>query len=283
MRPIRVILNADDFGLSDGVNAAILQAHEHGILTSCSLMVAEPAAAAAATAARARPGLAVGLHLVGVGGRTVLPADVVPRLTRGMGRFPDDPVGTGLRYALNRRAQDELVRELEAQFRRFAELGLPMSHVDGHLHLHLHPFVFDRALELAEQSGCRRIRIPRDDWWGYRRTAGVAALSQAPLALIFALLVRRARRRAAARGFVWAERVHGLFQTDRMNERALVALLRCLPPGTHEIYSHPDAEGRGTAGRAELAALLSPAARQAIEERGIQPIRYPDLEKSACN
>jgi hopanoid biosynthesis associated protein HpnK len=281
--PIQVIVNADDFGRSASINAAIVEAYERGILTSCSLMVAEPAAVAAADAARERPGLAVGLHVVVVGGHTALPGSVVPRLTRGTGRLPDDPVRTGLRYAFDPRVRDELTRELQAQFQRFESLRLPMSHVDGHLHMHMHPFVFDRALELAEASGCRRIRIPHDDWWGHRRAAGVGALSQVPLALIFALLARRARRRAAARGFVWADRVHGLFQTDRMNERALVSLLERLPPGSHEIYSHPDAGGRGAAGKDELAALLSPTARRLLDERGICRIRYPDLEKSACN
>src|SRR5437867_13086030 len=84
--PIRLIVNADDFGLSESVNAAVLEAYDRGILTSCSLMVAEPAAMAAVQAARGRPGLAVGLHLVVVGGRAVLPRSAVPRLVDGGGR-----------------------------------------------------------------------------------------------------------------------------------------------------------------------------------------------------
>src|SRR5437763_1372456 len=78
--PIRLIINADDFGLSESVNAAVLEAYDRGILTSCSLMVAEPAAAAAARAARERPGLGVGLHLVVAGGRAALAPAALPRL-----------------------------------------------------------------------------------------------------------------------------------------------------------------------------------------------------------
>jgi hopanoid biosynthesis associated protein HpnK len=280
--PIRLIVNADDYGLSESVNAAVLEAHERGILTSCSLMVAEPAAEAAVRAARERPGLAVGLHLVVVCGRTVLPRSAVPRLADAAGRFSGNPVRAGLRYAFDPEARKQLERELRAQFERFHDLGLPLSHVDGHLHLHLHPFVFDCAAALAEEFGCRCIRIPRDDWWAYRQEKGADALAQAPMAVIFALLGRRARRRLAGRPFVWADRVHGFFRTDRMDEAALLSLLRRLPPGNHEVYSHPDAGGRGAAGRAELAALTSPAVRRLLEERRIRCITYRDLEAAVC-
>src|SRR5436309_6725489 len=78
--PIRLIVNADDFGLSESVNAAVLETHDRGIVTSCSLMVAEPAATAAVEAARERPALAIGLHLTAVCGRAVLPAAEIPPL-----------------------------------------------------------------------------------------------------------------------------------------------------------------------------------------------------------
>jgi hopanoid biosynthesis associated protein HpnK len=280
--PTRVIVNADDFGMSESVNAAVLEAYDRGILTSCSLMVGEPAAAAAGRAARERPGLAVGLHLTTVCGHAVLPPSVVPRLVDASGRLSDRPVLAGLRYAFDRESQEQLKRELRAQFERFRELGLPMSHVDGHLHMHMHPFIFDQMTELAEEFGCRRIRIPHDHWWEYRREESLHALAQASLAAIFALLARRARRRLAGRGFVWTDSLNGFFRTDRMDEQALLSLLRRLPPGDHEVYSHPDAGGRGQAGEKELAALLSPAVRQLLEERGIERITYRDLENTAC-
>jgi hopanoid biosynthesis associated protein HpnK len=280
--PIRLIVNADDFGLSESVNAAVLDAYDHGILTSCSLMVGEAVAPAAVRAARERPGLAVGLHLTTLCGHAVLPATDVPHLVDASGRLSNNPVWAGLRYAVDRRAQAELERELRAQFERFHEFGLPLSHVDGHLHLHMHPFIFDRVVALAEESGCRRIRIPREDWGAYRREVGLRALAQAPLALIFALLVRRARRRLAGRRFVWVQSVNGFFRTDRMDEGALLSLLRRLPPGDHEVYSHPDTGGRGAAGRRELAALTSPAVRRLLEEREIRRITYRDLEVPVC-
>jgi hopanoid biosynthesis associated protein HpnK len=279
---IRLIVNADDFGLSESVNDAVLQAFDRGILTSCSLMVGEPAAEAAVRAARERPGLGVGLHVTTVCGHPVLPARAVPRLLDREGRLPDRPASAGLRYALDRETRDQLKRELRAQFERFRALGLPLSHVDGHLHMHMHPFVFDQVAALAEEFGCRCLRIPRDDWRAYRREEPWAAPAQAPLAAIFALLARRARRRLAGQGFVWADSVTGFYRTDRMDERALLALLDRLRPGTHELYSHPDAGGRGAAGDRELAALLSPAVRERIEARRIHCVTYRELEKTAC-
>jgi chitin disaccharide deacetylase len=285
---IRLIVNADDFGLSESVNAAVLEAYDHGILTSCSLMVGEAAAPAAVQAARERPGLAVGLHLTTVCGQAVLPPSAIPRLVDAAGRLSNNPVWAGVRYTLDGATRAQLEQELRAQFERFHDFGLPLSHVDGHRHLHMHPFIFDRLVELAQDFGCRRIRLPREEWWAYRREAGLRALAQAPLALIFALLVRRARRRLAAGargaggGFVWTSSVSGLFRTDRMDEKALLSLLRRLPPGDHEVYSHPDADGRGEAGRRELAALTSPAVRRLLEERQICRITYRDLEVTAC-
>lgn len=280
--PIRLIVNADDFGLSESVNAAVLEAYERGILTSCSLMVGEVAAPAAVRTARERPGLAVGLHLTTVRGHTVLPPPVVPRLVDASGRLSNNPGWAGFRYAVDRRAQAELEQELRAQFERFREFGLPLSHVDGHLHMHLHPFIFDRVVALAEEFDCHRIRIPREDWWAYRRDVGLRAMAQAPLALVFALLVRRARRRLAGRSFVWAQSVNGFFRTDRMDEGALLSLLQRLPAGDHEVYSHPDTEGRGAAGERELAALTSPEVRRLLEKREIRRITYRDLEVPVC-
>lgn len=102
---MQVILNADDFGRSAAINAAVMQSHREGVLTSASLMVAGDAVEEAVALARETPTLAIGLHVVVVAGRAVLPPNEIPHLVDGRGWFPRDPVRTGLRYFLRDRAR----------------------------------------------------------------------------------------------------------------------------------------------------------------------------------
>jgi hopanoid biosynthesis associated protein HpnK len=278
-----LIIGADDFGASESVNAAILAAHDAGVLTSCSLMVVGDAAATAVAAARERPALGVGLHLVLVCGRAMLPAGKLPRLVDVAGRFPGSPLRAGVRLAFDPAARRELRAEIEAQFAAFAATGLPMSHVDGHLHFHLHPVIFEIAMELAERHGCRRVRLPRDDFRRHLAAVGPRAWASAPLAGIFALLLRRAGRRLQGRGFHWPGRVYGLLQTGRIDEEFVLRLVRALPPGVSELYLHPDtAPGPTGNGPAELAALRSPRVRAALRAERVRLLNYHELESALC-
>jgi hopanoid biosynthesis associated protein HpnK len=277
----RLIVNADDFGLCRGVNEAIAEAHDAGMLTSCSLMVAEAAFGEAVSLARARPAMGVGLHVSLLCGRAALPPAAVPALVSPDGRFGTDPFRVGLRDFFSPAARREVEAEVEAQFKRFAATGLPLSHVDAHLHFHLHPVVFAAILQAAERYGCRRIRVPLDDWSLHRRLEPADAWRQAPLALVFALLCRRMRRLIPSRRLCSPDRVLGLFRTGRLDRDYLARLARSLPDGIHELHCHPD---RGTpAGRRELEALLAPEFRAALQERGAALATYEALDgEPAC-
>jgi YdjC-like protein len=158
-----------------------------------------------------------------------------------------------------------------------------MSHVDGHLHFHLHPVIFDIAMELAERHGCRRVRLPRDDFRRHLAAVGPRAWAAAPIAGIFALLLRRARRRLQGRGFRSPERVYGFLQTGRVDEKYVLGLVQALPPGVSELYLHPDmAPGPTGNGPVELAALQSPRVRSALEEGQVRRVNYHGLESAAC-
>lgn len=278
---MQIILNADDFGGSSNINAAVMRAHREGVLTSASLMVTGAAFEEAVTLARETPTLAVGLHLVLVAGRAVLPPARIPCLVERRGRFPDDPFRLGLRYAFSRAAQAELAREMEAQFERFAATELPLSHVDSHLHMHMHPAVFDRLLPLAERYGARGIRLPRDDLrlalqFDRRRVGSMFAW-----ALVFGLLARRSAKRLRNHQLKTTDRVYGLMQTGRMHRDYVVAVLRQLKVPTAELYFHPSVESEGGAlgpNPGDLAALLSPAVRQVIEERSLYLTTYAALQ-----
>jgi len=278
----KIILNADDFGRSAGINAAVMRAHREGVLTSASLMVAGEAAQEAVALAQETPTLAVGLHLVVNGGRATLPPGEIPHLVDTSGRFPDDAAQVGLRYFLSRTHQEELAQELAAQFERFAATGLPLSHVDGHFHMHVHPTVFKLLLPLAEQYGAAGLRLPRDDFWfalGYdRRHMG----TKVGWAISFGLLCRWCLGRLWNHRLAVTHRVYGLMQTGQMQEAYVVKLLRCLEVPTAELYFHPSTEpGNEVLGPnpGDLATLLSPAVRQVIQERGLRLATYPTLEQ----
>ncbi len=277
---MQIILNADDFGASDSINEAILRAHRQGVLTSTSLMVAEDGARGAVALARETPSLAVGLHVVVAGGRAVLPPERIPHIVDGNGSLPDDPLRAGLRYAFSRTAQAELAEEMEAQFERFAATGLPLSHVDSHLHMHVHPTILRLLLPLAERYGAQGLRLPRDDLRISMRFDRQRAGAKVLHAIVFGLLGRWCVRQLDGHPLKVAHRVYGLMQTGRMSERYVVGLLGCLDVPTAELYFHPStrAEGGPTGPNpADLATLLSPAVRGIIQERGLRLATYPAL------
>jgi hopanoid biosynthesis associated protein HpnK len=270
---IRVILNADDFGRSAAINEAVRRAYEEGVLTSASLMVAGDAANEAVE-------LAVGLHVVLVDGRATLPAAEIPHLVDSDGRFPNAIVRMGVRYAFHRASREEMVHELEAQFERFAATGLPLSHVDGHHHLHVHPTIFALLTPLAERYGAHGIRVPRGELWmnlSYDRTMLGTKVLWATALWLLSPWYRRCLR---GHPLSVPRRVYGMMQSGQMHEPYVVRVLQQLDVPTAELFFHPTvspvAERFGP-NAADLEALLSPSVRQLIRERGLLRSRYAHL------
>jgi hopanoid biosynthesis associated protein HpnK len=276
-----LIVTGDDFGFSHGVNLAIVRAHREGILTSASLMITGEASGEAVELARANPRLAVGLHLVLVCGRAALSPAAIPHLVDSEGRFPSRPVLTGLRYQFLPAARAQLRLEIRAQLERFRETGLPLSHVDGHLHQHVHPVVLSILIELADEFGIRAVRLPGE------RLGPALAFDRGGLAQklvwsgLFAGLRRFGARRLTAAGIVFADRVHGLLLSGKVSEEYLLDLIPHISGQTTEIYCHPDLalaseprNGPPGAGPRELAALLSPRVRQAAARHGLALTNY---------
>src|SRR5262249_54197373 len=145
--------------------------HRDGILTSASLMVNEPGFEEAVKLAKENPRLGVGLHLTFLMGHSVLPPDKIPGLVNGRGEFSNDPIGTGMSYFFKRSLRPQLRAEIHAQFERFRSTGLPLDHVNGHLHLHLHPVIFNILMEDSEKLGIRHLRLTRDCLSRSRRMA----------------------------------------------------------------------------------------------------------------
>jgi hopanoid biosynthesis associated protein HpnK len=284
----RLIVSADDFGLSPGVNAGILTAHRDGILTDASLMVNGAARTEAVELARATPTLSVGLHLVLVQGRATAAPQAVPALVDHDGMFRNQPVLNGFRYFFTPGMRAQLEREIQAQLDAYVRTGLPLSHVDGHLNIHMHPTVLSILLQLAPQYGIRALRLPREPLGISLRLDGRARVRKAMESVTFRGLVRWALPRLRAHGMRYPDQMFGLHQSGHVTEPYVLGVLAALPPGVTEIYchaSHVDSEARRWRPadyecEAELAALTSARVRAALDAHGVARMSYRDL---ACS
>jgi hopanoid biosynthesis associated protein HpnK len=269
----RLVVNADDFGRSASTNAAVIQAHREGILTTATLMVSEPGFAEAVTLARENPRLGVGLHLTLVDGHSALPPDRVPGLVNEHGEFDHNPARCGWRYFFNRGLRAQLREEIAAQFGKFQCTGLALDHLDSHHHLHMHPVVMSLVLELAARHGVRHIRLTREPFNQGIRRAARPGLAQFAHACAHALLARRARPRMRQLGIRHTRAVFGLLRDGRIDEGYVLRLLPLLPEGDSELYSHPSLDQF----RPELDALISPRVAALVDELGVDLIRYQDV------
>lgn len=285
MSDLRLIFNSDDYGRTPGINEAVTRAHAEGLLTSASLMVTGDAWKDAVTRARAHPGLAVGLHLSLAGATAALSPECAPHLLDPHGRLPAGPAAMGGSCFFNPAVRAEVRQEIEAQIKRFMDTGLTPSHVDGHYLLHMHPTVLAALIPMAEAYGFRGIRVPRDDLRLAlsldRRHIG----TKAGWAAIYALLCRLAERRLAQSSLAFTDRVYGLYQSGAMGETFVAGLVRRIPEGVRsaELYFHPSTQGESEVygpNPGDLAALLSPRVRQAVDDRGARLTNYTALAAS---
>jgi hopanoid biosynthesis associated protein HpnK len=269
----RLIVNADDFGRSPSINQAVIRAHRQGILTTASLMVNEEAADEAVELARQNPRLGVGLHVSLVYGTSALPPSAIPGLVDASGNFSNHSVVSGIRYFFRTELGPQLEREIEAQFERFRATGLPLDHVNGHLHFHLHPVVFGILMRRAGDRSITHFRLTSDSFWLNLRLASGKFLYRAAHALLFGLLAPRARSVLRRRGIKHTAAVFGLLQNARVDEDYITRLIPRLPAGDSELYSHPSLDEF----KNEFEALISPRIRALVRQQNVRLIRYQDL------
>ncbi len=275
-----LIVTADDFGADNSVNEAVERAHREGVLTCASLMVTGAAAADAVARARSMPSLGVGLHLILVEGVPALPAEHVPDLVDGAGRFRTDMARAGATMFFNPSARAQLRAEIEAQFAAFAATGLPLDHVNAHKHFHLHPTIAGLVMSIGQRYGMKAVRAPVEPIAMLRRVEPVRHDATMRIADLWA---RQLRTRLRRRGLHVPDQVFGLAWSGAVTAGRLEQLARHLPPGVTEIYSHPAANDRypghcpGYRYIDEFAALTEPRVRTAIDESGAKLVRFADL------
>lgn len=278
----KLIINADDFGLSSGVNRAVEQAWQQGILTQASLMPGGAAFNEAVEIARRNPGLQIGLHLTLVQGRPVLPPEKIPGLVTANGCFPDNPVAVGMKLFFDPTIRMQLRNEIEAQIIKIKETGLALSHIDGHLNIQMHPTVFGILTELMPLYDITSFRITRERLLENLRYDRTRLPGKTVERFIFGSLANYAEPTLRNQGIVTAVEVKGVLNSGRMTEAYLLAILERLQPGTSEIYFHPgclpDAEITRRMPdylhQEELAALLSPRVRERLQQLEITLTNY---------
>lgn len=283
-KQLRVIINADDFGMSEEVNEAVIRAYKEGVLTSTSLMVTGAAFEQAVKLAKENPGLAVGIHLVTVAGKSLLSHSEIPALVDREGNFSNNPTAAGLKYYFSPRARRELRKELAAQLEKFHSTGLPLSHLDGHLHLHVHPVIFKAALDLGAKYGARRMRVPAEEWQLALAFDRANRLQKTIHTLLFGGLARYMKKKLRERGYTFPERVYGDLQSGRMSERYFLYALDNLTAETSEIYFHPavyaddrllNKDERQCS--IEFEALTSNRVKEKVEELGVKLVNYSEI------
>jgi hopanoid biosynthesis associated protein HpnK len=234
-----LIINADDFGLTAGVNRAILELHEAEVLTSTTLMAKAAATEEAIELARSMPSLGVGCHVVLVDGEPVLPARELPTLVdQRTGRF-QPTLGMFLPRLLSGRIRrSEIEAEAAAQIALLQSRGVALTHIDTHKHVHMFPKVLRPVLRAATAAGIRIVRNPFEPGWSLRATPGAPWLRRAEVTLL-RRLEGAFRRIVAKEGFATTDGAIGVLATGTLDAVTVASLLRNMPGGTWELVSHP--------------------------------------------
>lgn len=282
----RLIVNADDFGLTRGVNRAIIEAHTRGIVTSATLMASSSAFDDAVELARSHPTLSVGCHLMFVDGAPLLPAGEVDSLIKSAGRFYQDIGSFAIRALRGKLDAAEIEAEAFAQIRKLRDAGIQISHVDSHKHTHLFPAVLRPVLNAARRCGVRAIRNPFGRV-AFRMVARRPKLWKryGQMGVLNALAGKFARTVAKA-GLVTTDGSLGVAATGGLDDELFRLMIENLPEGTWEFVSHPgysdaDLDGIQTRLResreTELELLTSGAIKEFIKSKQIRLTSFRDI------
>ncbi|MEE8352095.1 MAG: hopanoid biosynthesis-associated protein HpnK [Rhodospirillales bacterium] len=268
-----LIVTADDFGISKEVNEAVEAAHKNGIVSATSIMIGEPFADDAVRRARTMPDLGVGLHIALSRAHPVCAPDQIPGLVDDDGMLRSGLVSAGVLYFFSPSARHQLEMEITAQFEAFAKTGLPLDHINGHNHTHLHPTVLGLILKIGKRFGMKSIRLPKDN---NSKSLGAAFLTPW-LSLMKYRLVRN--------NISHNDDFLGLDETGSLTTSDLVSMINNLSDQTTELMCHPatgpwdgmDPMARDYRHDLEYAALIDDAVAKAIKDNDVNLIAYRDI------
>lgn len=284
----RLIINADDFGFTSGVNRAIVEAHTRGVVTSSTLMAKGRAFGEAVELSRTVPELSIGCHVVLIDGEPVVEPGMIRSLVQD-GRFRDGLKAFAARALTGRINATEIEAEASAQIRKIQALGISVSHVDTHKHTHLFPSILRPLLRAAAACGVKAVRNPFGPKFPLRSSQLLARPGLWTRYAEVKVLGRFAGKFQAAvdrEGFLTTDGTLGIEVTGTLDETLFRAIAESVPDGTWEFVCHPgynDADLRAARTRLresremELRVLTLPAARQVLAKDGVELISYRDL------
>jgi predicted glycoside hydrolase/deacetylase ChbG (UPF0249 family) len=225
----QVLVNADDFGWTDGHNQAVAQAHAQGIVSRASLLCNTPGFGQAVELARGLPGLGVGVHLTLHEGQPLIPSASLPNLTRPDGAFHDEPLALARLWLQGKLSQQEALPEWRAQVQRALKAGIAITHLDSHKHIHLFPPLLGAIIQIAHDYQIPYVRLPLD----------ASALRRGPSGWMLWALALRARPRLRAAGLRFADHFLGVGSSGAMVHEKLAAAVQGASQGLTEIMVHP--------------------------------------------
>lgn len=279
----KLIVNADDFGLHTEVNKAIIYGHQRGCITSTSLITTGSAVEEAVGLAKENPRLGVGVHLTLVAEKPVLPPEKIPSLLGEDGKFLPSHVEFIKRYASGGINNEELYAECEAQILKATSLGLYITHLDSHQHLHVLPGLSTMCLKLMGKYNISRMRFPGEDFLflgGY--PASVFRIVSKWGLTTCAVMARKNAQKFNKR---MPEHFFGMVAGGHNEEKYFMKILEDLPEGVSEIMIHPGADDAKLGQvydwqyhwEAEMKSVTSSAVMRYLRTKGIQLISYRDL------
>jgi chitin disaccharide deacetylase len=267
----QLIVNADDFGLTPGVNRAVMELHLRGVVTSATLMARAVATDDAVELALKTPSLGVGCHVAFVDGEPLLPAEEIPTLVdRRTGRFHSGLDTFLRRLLLGRIRAAEMEAEAAAQIALLQRRGLRLTHVDTHKHTHLFRAVLSPLLRAARAAGIGAVRNPFEPDWSCRATHS-APMGRRIQIDILRPLEPAFQRIVAEEGFTTTMGALGVLATGTLDAANIAFLLENIPPGAWELVTHP---GYNDADLDQARTRLK--ASREIERQALLTIRAPD-------
>jgi hopanoid biosynthesis associated protein HpnK len=281
--PAGVIINADDFGLCAAVNQGVVQAFDHGVVTSVSILPTGEAFAQAAELARSRPSLDLGVHLALTQTRPLSPPEAVPSLVNSRGEFAPSWPAFVARYLRGGVRRDEIEAELRAQIERSYQAGLSVSHLDSHQHLHVLPGILPLVTKLAAEYGIGALRYPcqRRRW---AAIGGPGRLRRQVEGRALAAVCRLGATRLRSNGLLLTDDFRGFGEAGAWDRESLSRAVASLDAGLTEICCHPGADDRiahrfpwGYRWEQELAALTSLEVATAVAASGVTLTSFRDL------